>query len=145
MIPRATWVATLLCYEGTPCAHQGRLPGVGLDCIGPTICAAKALGLKDAGFDISDYTRQPDGSLMPYLDAHLMRKPRAELALGDVVLNAFRLGKPQHIAVIVGELYGEWVMLHANSITGRVERERIQYARRFYRYVQGYAVPGVGP
>ena len=145
MIPRATWVATLLGYEGTPYAHQGRLPGVGLDCIGPLICGARVHGLVDAGFDIRDYPRQPDGSLQPYLDTHLVRKPRAELGLGDVVLNAFRLDKPRHIAVIIGELWGEWEMLHANNFVGRVIRERIPYDRRWYRYVQGYAMPGVGP
>ena len=145
MIGRAVWVATLLSYQSTPYAHQGRLPGVGLDCIGPLICAAKAHGLKDAGFDVRDYSRQPDGSLQPYLDAHLVRKPRADLIPGDVVLNAFRLGPPQHIAVIVGERWGEWEMLHANSIVGRVMCERIPYERRWYRYVQGYSVPGVMP
>lgn len=145
MIERAAWVATLLGYERTPYGHQGRLPGVALDCIGPLICAAKAHGIKEAEFDISDYPRQPDGSLQPYLDAHLVRKPRAELGLGDVVLNAFRISKPRHIAVIVGDLYGEWVMLHANDLIGRVVRERIPYERRWYRFVQGYAVPGVGP
>lgn len=149
MISRDAWVATLLGYESTPYLHQGRLPGVALDCIGPLICAAKAHDLVEPGFDISDYPRNPDGSLQPYLDAHLVRKPRAELALGDVVLNGFRLGPPRHIAVIVGELYGEWLMLHANDQTnsqsGRVVRERIQYERRWYRFVQGYGVPGVGP
>jgi len=145
MIERAAWVATLLEYERTPYAHQGRLPGVGLDCIGPLICGAKAHGLVHAGFDISDYPRQPDGSLQPYLDAHLIRKPRAELGIGDVVLNGFRTLPPQHIAVIVGERWGEWEMLHANSIVGRVIRERLPYDRRWYRFVQGYAMPGVGP
>lgn len=145
MIARNIWLDALLGMEGTPYAHQGRLPGVGLDCIGPLICASKALGLKDPGFDISDYSRQPDGSLQPYLDAHLTRKPRSELVPGDVILNAFRIGAPQHIAVIVGERWGEWEMLHANSIVGRVMRERVPYDRRWYRFVQGYAVPGVEP
>ncbi len=145
MIERAAWLATLLGYEGTPYRHQGRLPGVGLDCIGPLICAAKTHGLVDSGFDISDYSREPDGSLQPLMDGYLTRKPRAELVVGDVVLNAFRLGQPQHIAVIVGERWGEWEMLHANSIVGRVMRERIPYDRRWYRFVHGYAMPGVAP
>ena len=145
MIERAAWVATLLGYEGTPYAHQGRLADVGLDCIGPLICAARALGLKEPGFDIGGYSRQPDGSLQPYLDQHLVRKPRAELGLGDVVLNGFRLLPPQHIAVIVGERWGEWLMLHANSIVGKVMCERLPYDRRWYRFVQGYSVPGVAP
>lgn len=143
MTGRADWVEWLVTLKDTPYGHQGRLPGVLLDCIGPLICGAWHFGLKPRTFDITGYSRQPDGSLQPYMDEYLIRKPRDELALGDVVLNRFRLtGKPQHIAVIVGELYGEWLMLHADAVAGKVQCERIQYGR-YYRYVQGYSMPGV--
>lgn len=143
MTTRAAWVATLLRCEGTRYVHQGRTPGVGLDCVGPLIWAARTLGLKPADFDINGYSRTPDGSLQPTLDAHLKRCPREALGLGDVVLNAFRLGPPRHVAVIVGEAHGQWLLLHASSDTGRVQQERLSYERRFYRFVQGYRVPGV--
>lgn len=142
-IPRVDWVATLMQCQGTPYLHQGRAPGIGLDCVGPLIWAARTLGLKPAGFDITGYTRTPDGSLQPTLDEHLERVPRERLGLGDVVLNGFRLERPRHIAVIVGEAWGEWLMLHANGDVGTVRCERIPYDRRYYRYVQGYHVPGV--
>lgn len=143
MIDRAAWAAWLVTLKDTPYGHQGRMPGVLLDCIGPLICGARHFGLKPSDFDITGYSRQPDGSLQPYMDEHLIRKPRSELGLGDVVLNRYRLGKPQHIAVIVGELYGQWLMLHADGVVGKVQLERIPYERRYYRYVQGYAMPGV--
>lgn len=143
MITRAAWVATVLRCEGTPYLHQGRAPGIGLDCAGPLIWAARETGLRGAEFDVNGYPRQPDGSLQPYLEAELERVPREALGLGDVVLNAYRLGPPRHLAIIVGEAWGQWVLLHASSDTGRVQRERLQYERRFYRYVAGYHVPGV--
>lgn len=144
-VSRAEWVAWLLTLEGTPYRHQGRLPDVGLDCVGPLILAARHFGLQAHDFDVTGYTPQPDGSLQPILEAHLTPTPRDQLALGDVVLNGFRLEPPRHIAIIVGQAYGEWVMLHANGITGKVQRERLPYGRRYYRYVQGYSVRGVGP
>jgi hypothetical protein len=141
-VTRAAWVLTLMGYEGTPFQHQGRLPGVGMDCPAPMILAAREHGLVAPSFDVQAYPSEPDGSLQPLLDAHLTRVPREALQLGDVVLNAFRLKKPRHLAYIVGERYGEWELLHADAVTGRVQVERLQYGR-YYRFVQGYAVPGV--
>jgi hypothetical protein len=113
-----------------------------MDCPAPMILAARRFGLVSADFDVTAYAREPDGSLMPMLDAHLERKPREALQMGDVVLNAFRMKPPQHIAIIVGERWGQWELLHADARVGRVLVERIQYGRH-YRFVQGYAVPGV--
>jgi cell wall-associated NlpC family hydrolase len=142
-ITRSAWVQGLLAYQGTPYQHQGRLPGVALDCVGPLIVRAREVGIKPAHFDVTGYSPSPDGSLQPILDEHLIRKPRAELTLGDVVLNRYRLGQPQHVAIIVGTLHGEHLMLHANQRTGKVQVERIPYDRSHYGYVQGYQVPGV--
>lgn len=142
-IARAAWVAWLHTLLGTPYHHQGRLPGVGLDCAGPLVCGAWHFGLKPRCFDVRGYSREPDGSLQSYLDAHLLRRQRPELQLGDVVLNGFRMAPPRHIALIVGEEHGQWVMLHACSRTGKVQLERLPYERRLYRYVQGYTVPGL--
>ncbi len=48
--------------KGTPFHHQGRLPGVGIDCIGTILVPAHRLGLTD--FDFSGYGRQPDPAVM---------------------------------------------------------------------------------
>jgi cell wall-associated NlpC family hydrolase len=149
-ISRAAWVATLLGYEGTPYAHQGRLAGVGMDCPAPLICAAREHGIVPAGFDVAAYALEPDGSMQPTLERHLVPVAREALQLGDVVLNAFRAQPPRHLAYIVGRRHGEWEMLHACSVRGRVIIERIPYGQGgrndgcYWRYVQGYAVPGVG-
>jgi cell wall-associated NlpC family hydrolase len=141
-VSRADWVVWLLSCVGTPFHHQGRAPGVGLDCPAPMICAARHFGIVPPAWDFTAYPQEPDGTLQPTLDAYLRRVPRDALQLGDVVLNAFRMHRPRHIAYIVGERWGEWEMLHADARTGRVLVERIAYGRH-YRFVQGYAVPGV--
>lgn len=142
MVDRQTFVASLLRCVDTPFHDQGRVLGEGMDCPAPGVFAANECGLSVASADIAGYTREPDGSLKPYLDSVLIRVEREALQLGDVVLNAFRLQKPRHIAYIVGQRYGEWEMLHACAIRRKVIVERIQYGRH-YRYVQGYNVPGV--
>lgn len=141
MIDRAAWVAHVLSFEGVPYHHQGR-SRAGMDCVAPLILAARHFGIVPKDFDIAAYPRDPDGSLQPLLDEHLVRKTREALTLGDVVLNGFRLQQPRHVAVIVGERYGQWELLHAHAVVGRVQIERIQYGRQ-WRYVQGYGVPGV--
>lgn len=142
MIARAEWVAELLSFVGTPYRHQGRVPGEGMDCVAPLIVAARKFGIVLPDFDVNGYERDPNGSLQPLLDQHLRRKPRESLALGDVVLNGFRAKSPQHIAIIVGERYGEWELMHGHSMAKKVQIERIQYGK-YWRYVQGYGVPGV--
>lgn len=142
-VTRRFWAQGLLAYKDTPYQHQGRLPGVALDCVGPLICRAWETGLKPRTFDVNGYSATPDGSLQPILDEHLERKARADLALGDVVLNRYRLGQPQHVAIIVGRAWDDWLMLHANQRTRKVQIERIPYDRSHYGYVQGYHVPGV--
>ena len=141
-VSRAAWVQQLLAYAGTPFHHQGRAPGVGMDCPAPMICAARHFGLVPPAWDVGAYPSEPDGNLQATLDAWLRPVPRDHLQLGDVVLNAYRLRAPRHLAYIVGERWGEWEMLHADARTGNAVVERLAYDRHI-RYVQGYAVPGV--
>jgi NlpC/P60 family putative phage cell wall peptidase len=85
---------------GTPFHHQGRAPGLGLDCIGLVIVALNAAGV--AVRDRTDYGRRPDGkSLVEALEAH--GATRAEnIQKGDILL--FRYDKqPQHVALATGE------------------------------------------
>jgi hypothetical protein len=140
VVDRAAFVQSLLRCVGSPVQHQGRVIGEGVDCPAPGVLACREHGIEIA--DVPGYTIDPDGSLQPYLDSVLIRVERSALQLGDVVLNAFRNKKPRHIAYIVGERYGEWEMLHADARRGIVIVERIQYGR-YWRYVQGYSVPGV--
>ena len=45
---RAEFIAAARSYLRTPYGHQGRMPGVLLDCVGVPICAARQVGLKPA-------------------------------------------------------------------------------------------------
>lgn len=89
-------IATARGYLGTPFHHQGRAPGVGLDCAGVVVCVAHALGLSAA--DVRGYSRQPDPVLFrALLREHLIELP-GEGAAGDVL--TFWLGREQHLAIV---------------------------------------------
>lgn len=83
---------------GTRFQHGGRLPGVGLDCIGVIVCAAQAAGY--ATQDRKAYPLRPNGELQPELDRQMVRV--TERAPGDVLLMRFE-GDPHHLAIYTGE------------------------------------------
>lgn len=89
--------AAALALVGTPFHAQGRLPGVGLDCIGVIVCAARACGL--ALEDRTAYPMQPDGTLMPEAARQLTRVS-GDPDEGDILVMSFG-GEPHHVALLV--------------------------------------------
>lgn len=88
-----------LSMVGTPFHAQGRLPGVGLDCVGVLVCVARACGI--AHKDRTAYPMRPDGTLTPELDRQLQRvhgKPQE----GDVLLMSFD-SEPHHVAIFISD------------------------------------------
>lgn len=117
---------------GTPFRHQGRVPGVGLDCVGVVIHVYNALGLPF--YVRSDYGVSPNPRRMiAELETHLTRIPIPEARVGDVLHMAWR-NLPQHLAILtpVG-------ILHGYQTAGRVVehpmdaawRSRVRGAYRF--------------
>lgn len=84
-------------YLDTPFKHQGRLPGVGLDCAGVVVCA-----LRDAGRPVEDvraYGRIPaNGLFLKMVERQCERIALADIRHGDLMMFAFR-GDPQHLAI----------------------------------------------
>ena len=81
---------------GTPFHHQGRAPGLGLDCIGLIITALTAVGKSVR--DRADYGRRPDGqSLVAALIDHGATRVE-EIEAGDVLLFRYD-NQPQHVAL----------------------------------------------
>lgn len=118
---------------GTPFHHQGRLAGVGLDCIGLIVVALGQVGV--AVQDRTDYAPRPDGvSLLAALEAHGARRVDA-IEAGDILL--FRYDhQPQHVALASGAES----MIHAFAPAGRVVETALgAYWRR--RLVGIYRLP----
>jgi len=100
---------------GTPFRHQGRVPGLALDCAGLLVHVFNGLGL--ACNDVKGYPRRPyEGLLEEALlnQPNLVKVGKSDLQAGDVVL--FRIKKePQHIGIFTGSS-----LIHAYYATGRV-------------------------
>jgi cell wall-associated NlpC family hydrolase len=98
---------------GTPFHHQGRGPGIGIDCIGLIVVALRAAGFHV--HDRTDYGRRPDGkSLIAALAAHGAVQT-ANIAAGDVLLFRYD-NQPQHAALATGAD----TMIHSFAPAGKV-------------------------
>lgn len=120
----------------TPFHHQGRQPGVGLDCAGLLVVAMQSLGLSP--LDRTDYSRTPHGGeLESMLDAQpmLARVPIHDMHDGDVLLMRFEK-EPQHLALHAGE-----TIIHAYQTVGKVVEHRLDTRWRA-RIVRVYRVAG---
>lgn len=143
-VTAADIVAAARALLGTPFHHQGRVPGVGVDCAGVPICIARALGLVAPDWDVTAYPRVPDGvSLQRYCDDALL--PATAPEPGGVVLVAWGAsGLPQHLGVVVPYLHARALaMVHADSLRhGQVVLQRMVFGR-VMRLVRTYRFAGV--
>lgn len=141
MASREDVVAAARQHIGTPWVHQGRLPGVALDCAGLVIMVARELGLVAPDFDINGYARWPDGTMVEWCDRYMQRI--ADIELGAVLVLA-TTDEPQHVGIVGDYLHGGWSLIHASN-TGKPARcieTRLMFARNAQQ--RGvYRLPGV--
>jgi cell wall-associated NlpC family hydrolase len=105
-------------YLDTPYLHQGRLPGVGLDCAGVVACAAIAAGFKVE--DVAGYSRNPSGmQLIATLAKHCV-PVFGPAQRGDVLAFTWG-GEPQHLGVHLGDDY----IVHAHAAAKKVVKHRL--------------------
>ena len=81
---------------GTPWAHQGRTPGVGIDCAGVVIHILKLNGIN---YDVAGYAYEPNGELTLHADTCMTRIPKDSFQPADVVIFRIKL-LPQHVALV---------------------------------------------
>lgn len=113
---------------GTPFHHQGRQPGVGLDCGGLLVVALRAVGVDP--IDMAGYARRPHGGTLERLldsQSFLVRVAIQERAVADVLLMRFG-AEPQHLALLTGE-----TIIHAWEAVGKVVEHRLD--GRWLRHV----------
>jgi cell wall-associated NlpC family hydrolase len=135
MVTRKEFVDEARSWLDTPYQHQGRLKGVGVDCIGLLVCVAHTLGLSTA--DMRDYGRRPDGRLRPMLEAHLEPVPVLDAQAADVALFAW-----QAVPIHVGILTAPDHVIHAYLPNRKVIETRIDEKMRA-QMAFAYHIPGV--
>ena len=145
MTTRAEFLATVRSYIGTPYHHQGRLPGVGMDCPAPLICAAWEHGIKPRTFDVTAYPREPDGSTLRRLcDQNLEAIHFDDAIAGDVLLCKFNGGRPRHLGILSGDDPNRryWIEAESHKFK-RVMEARLIFGGAYMQLVQAYRVPGL--
>jgi len=104
---------------GTPFHHAGRVPGVGLDCIGLCIAVGMRLGL-----DVEDYSLygQHDNYQLMRRSLGDHCKLTCEIHPGDIMLFRNRLA-PSHCGIYIGGGY----MIHSHRARGVCREELREY------------------
>jgi NlpC/P60 family putative phage cell wall peptidase len=129
-------------WLGTRFHHQGRLKGVGVDCAGLVVGVAEAMGLQVQ--DRTDYTRQPDGTMLQETcDAQLIQIALEDIRPGDVLLMRFEQ-EPQHLAFVGDYEFGGLSLIHAYAQSRKVVETRLDDVW-LARVVAAYRFDGVDP
>lgn len=115
---KAQFVAAAREMLGAPYHHQGRLPGIGLDCIGLLACSAKKVGIWFD--DVKDYPKFPDGTLeariLPYMRKRGVGEAWEE---GDILSFAISTSnRPHHLAILTQVCPAR--IIHTHSGIGKV-------------------------
>lgn len=122
----------------TPFRHQGRIPGVALDCAGLVLHALRAAGANC--LDVPAYGRNPShGMLEDAIEANTCvdRVLPGDRQAGDVLLMRFA-AEPQHLAICAGE-----TIIHAYQSVGMVCEHRLAdvWASRIVRVYRVRSAP----
>ena len=128
-------VAEALKLVDTPYSHQGRKPGVGIDCIGLPILVAKNLSLGD--FDEIDYGRRPNGTLKRKIEQvcqPIVIQPGALLIFKIAV-------EAQHCGIVSEHHLEGFGLIHAWDVANKVVHQRLGDWRK--KIVGCYGMPGV--
>lgn len=130
-------VETARLYLDTPYVHQGRLKGVGVDCVGLLICVARDIERIPADWDITGYARVPDGvQLMRRLRANAEEIEQSDMEPGDFICAAFREW-PQHVGILGDYQHGGLSLIHASNRHAKVVEHRLLFSRQL-RFVAAF-------
>lgn len=121
LLRRSSFVALVESYIGTPVVHRGRVPHVGLDCVGVPIAACRALGMEVA--EPPAYGKLPDADTLRYgLGLYCREMPPETRVPGDL-LQVYAGKQARHVVVFTGVTqHGQHLVVHAwgkNSIVQR--------------------------
>ncbi|MDF3047403.1 MAG: NlpC/P60 family phage cell wall peptidase [Candidatus Midichloriaceae bacterium] len=111
-------------WLGTPFKHQGRLIGVGCDCLGLIMGVAKECNLKTLtdqpliNLDRTNYHIIADGKSLEQILSTNLTKLHA-LELGALVLMEFD-SNPSHLAIVSDNEYDSFNIIHADMRSSMV-------------------------
>lgn len=120
----AAFIDEVRSWIGTPFHHAARSKGIGVDCVGVLIEAARAQGLID--YQNVEYSRLVDPA---YLTSEILRFCRyvaiEDRRPGDVLLFAIE-GSAQHTGILTQRDPGSEKFVHANQSAGLVSENDLK-------------------
>lgn len=124
----------------TPIRHQGRLKGVGVDCVGFVSGVFTALGCEV--HYRHNYKKMPDGEeLLRVLRDNLVEIEIETIQKGDIVVFKGISGRPQHLAFLDSyPIAGECSMIHSYWSVKKVAQHRMDRKWR-KRIVNAFRYP----
>lgn len=126
---------------GTPFVAHGRLPGVGVDCIGVGVLTCRACGLVAPDADITGYPLIPDGTLLDTCDGLLLRA--SQPVVGGMGVFVFGGAREHHIGIYTPYRHGGVAIVHAVGPGGLHDKVIESRLLPQMRVVRSYTVPGV--
>ncbi len=133
-------------WIGTPFHHQGRLKGIGCDCLGMLIGVAQEMNLTSSGILIHDldntnYSRTPNVQEMhSKLEKYFQAIEIENILDGDILLMEVD-NSPQHLGIVATHSTGCLSVIHALNRIGVSEhilteawKKRIYKAYRICQY-----------
>ena len=142
MISRKEFIKAAREELGTPFHHQGRNPGVALDCLGLiAVTAINRLGLPVK--DYVKYRRRPNGTLLPRLRKTCIEIGIDEMQEADIyVFTHPRYKEPWHIGLRTW-YQGTIGLLHACILNKKVIEQRLD-TYPHGKLTHAFRIPGVG-
>lgn len=131
------FIAAAQSYINTPFHHQGRVPNVGLDCIGLVICAANAADINLEIRDHNHYLRRPVGTeLIDSIESHggIKFGELESAERGDLLIFRFE-NRPQHVGIYLG--FDK--LIHSYQPAGKVVEITMNQSWKS-RFVCGYKI-----
>jgi NlpC/P60 family putative phage cell wall peptidase len=126
MITRQQIVDCARTYIGTPFRHQGRIKGLGLDCVGLPLCVARDLGLSVDWIErYNNYAPFPvDDMVLQECKRNLIEVSVEVMRPGDII--CCRVPVPCHVA-LVSELPPNLGMIHAYDPNRKVVEHDLDF------------------
>ena len=140
---RAELVTVARTWIDTPWRHQGRLKGVGVDCVGFLSEVGRECGVLSVE-ETANYQRRPDGkTLRAKLDRALILKPISDMRPGDVLLFNTVGAQPDHVGIVADyPAAHELGVIHAYLPARKVIEHRIDASWR-RKIVCAFHIPGL--
>lgn len=129
-------------WVGTPFRYQGRLKGVGVDCVGLILGVGIETGAVDPGYSLPFYEPEGDPELIAsQILNHATEIDVADVAPGDIAALSFDGAAPRHLAFVgdCPEADSGISLIHAYSPAGKVV-EQPAYAREKRRIKKAWRV-----